>query len=96
MNRAEFEADVRREGYEVHEGEIKPNVNRKGHAHEFDARLFILEGSLTLVVGADRHTYGPVTPAASRRERRTKSILGRTACATWRGADGQREHRKVG
>jgi len=59
MNRAEFEADVRREGYEVHEGEIKPNVNRHGHAHDFDARLFTLDGSLTLVVGADRHTYGP-------------------------------------
>ena len=59
MDRAEFEADLRREGYELREGEIEPNVHRGIHAHEFDARLFVLDGSLTLVCGADRHTYGP-------------------------------------
>ena len=59
MNRAEFEADVRREGYEIHEGEIEPNVDRKAHAHEFDARIFVLDGSLTLVIGTDRYAYGP-------------------------------------
>jgi mannose-6-phosphate isomerase-like protein (cupin superfamily) len=57
MDRAEFEADLRREGYELREGEIKPNVHRGSHAHEFDARLFVLEGSITLVFGADRCTY---------------------------------------
>jgi len=46
MDRAEFEADVRRECYELREGEIKPNVHRGSHAHEFDARLFVLEGSI--------------------------------------------------
>ena len=45
MNRAEFEADLRREGYELREGKIAPNVHREAHAHEFDARLFVLEGS---------------------------------------------------
>ena len=59
MNRAEFEADLRREGYELREGEIEPNVHRGSHAHEFDARLFVLEGSITLVFGADRRTYRP-------------------------------------
>ena len=44
MNRAEFEADLRREGYELREGEIEPNVHRGSHAHEFDARLLVLEG----------------------------------------------------
>ena len=34
MDRAEFEADLRREGYELREGEIKPNVHRGSHAHE--------------------------------------------------------------
>ena len=57
MDRAEFEADVRREGYELREGGIEPNVHRDAHAHEFDARLFVLEGSITLVIGADRCTY---------------------------------------
>ena len=39
MDRAEFEADLRREGYELREGEIEPNAHRGAHAHEFDARL---------------------------------------------------------
>jgi mannose-6-phosphate isomerase-like protein (cupin superfamily) len=59
MNRTEFEADVRREGYEVREGEIKPNEHREAHAHGFDARLFILDGHITLVFGEDRVAYGP-------------------------------------
>jgi quercetin dioxygenase-like cupin family protein len=59
MNRAEFEADLRREGYELREGEIEPNVHRGSHAHEFDARLFVLDGSITLVFGDDRRTYRP-------------------------------------
>ena len=59
MTRAEFEADVRREGYELREGEIKPDEHRPAHAHAFDARLFILDGSLTLVFGDDRRIYGP-------------------------------------
>jgi mannose-6-phosphate isomerase-like protein (cupin superfamily) len=59
MTRFEFEAEVRREGYEVREGEIKPHVHRELHAHEFDARLFVLKGSLTMVFDTDRVTYGP-------------------------------------
>jgi mannose-6-phosphate isomerase-like protein (cupin superfamily) len=59
MNRTEFEEDVRREGYEVREGEIKPNEHREAHAHGFDARLFVLDGSISLVFGDERVTYGP-------------------------------------
>ena len=59
MTRAEFEAELRREGYEVRDGEFKPNVHREAHAHEFDARVFVLDGSITLVFGTDRVTYRP-------------------------------------
>ena len=59
MTRTQFEAELLREGYEVREGDIKPNVHREAHAHEFDARLFVLDGSITLVFGKDRVTYGP-------------------------------------
>ena len=38
MNRAEFEADLVREGYEVRQGGIEPNVHRPAHTHDFDAR----------------------------------------------------------
>ena len=59
MTRAEFEADLLREDYEVREGQIEPNVHREAHAHGFDARVFVLSGSITLVFGKDRVTYGP-------------------------------------
>ena len=59
MTRAEFEAELSREGYEAREGKIKPDVHREPHAHDFDARLFVLDGSLTLVFGTDHVTYGP-------------------------------------
>ncbi|WP_428492620.1 cupin domain-containing protein [Rhodopila sp.] len=59
MNRAEFEAAVRREGYDIRDGEIKPDEHRKSHAHDFDARLFVLDGHLTLVRGDQRETFGP-------------------------------------
>ena len=59
MTRAEFEAELSREGYEVREGEIKPHVHREAHAHEFDARVLVLDGAITLVFGKDRVTYGP-------------------------------------
>ena len=59
MTRVEFETELRQNGYEVREGEIKPNVHREAHAHEFDARLLVLDGSITLVFGRERVTYGP-------------------------------------
>jgi mannose-6-phosphate isomerase-like protein (cupin superfamily) len=77
MNRAEFEADVAREGYELREGKIEPNVHREAHAHEFDARLFVLEGSVTLVFGTDRRTYRPGdscnVPAGTMHEEHTEA-----------------------
>ena len=77
MNRAEFEADLRREGYELREGKIEPNVHRDAHSHEFDARLFVLEGSVTLVFGSDRVTYSPGdscnVPAGTMHEEHTEA-----------------------
>ena len=77
MNRAEFEADVRREGYELREGAIEPNVHRAAHAHEFDARLFVLDGSITLVFGDERCNYRAgdscTVPAGTMHEEHTES-----------------------
>ena len=91
MNRAEFEADLRREGYELREGEIEPIVHRGSHAHVFDARLFVLEGSITLVFGANRCTYRPGdscdVPAGTMHEEHTEAdgvryLAGRRAPAS--------------
>ena len=77
MNRTEFEADLRREGYELREGKIDPNAHRVAHAHDFDARLFVLEGSVTLVFGSDRVTYRPGdscdVPAGTMHEEHTEA-----------------------
>ena len=59
MTRADFEAELVRDGYEIREGEIEPNVHREAHAHGFDARVLVLDGSITLVFGQDRVSYGP-------------------------------------
>jgi hypothetical protein len=37
MIRIEFEAECRRDGYEVGEGEIQAHVRRQPHSHDFDA-----------------------------------------------------------
>ena len=77
MNKAEFEADLLREGYEVREGKLEPNIHREAHAHGFDARVFVLDGSITLVFGDDRHTYGPgdscSVPAGTMHEEHTEA-----------------------
>ena len=77
MTRVEFEAELRREGYELREGEIKPHEHRGFHAHDFDARLFVLEGSITLVFGTERCTYGPGdscnVPAGTMHEEHTEA-----------------------
>jgi mannose-6-phosphate isomerase-like protein (cupin superfamily) len=77
MDRAEFEADVRREGYELREGAIEPNVHRAAHAHEFDARLFVLDGSITLVFGDERCNYRAgdscTVPAGTMHEEHTEA-----------------------
>ena len=77
MNRTEFETMLRQEGYEIRDGSIPPNEHRAAHAHEFDARLFVLDGSITLVCGDDRHTYGPgdscSVPAGTMHEEHTEA-----------------------
>jgi len=68
MDRAEFEASLRQEGDDVREGEIEPHRHREAHAHDFDARIFVLDGAVTLVFGTERVTYrlgGPRNITAS-------------------------------
>jgi uncharacterized protein YjlB len=77
MNRAEFEASLRQEGYEVKEDEIEPHRHYEAHAHEFDARVLVLGGSITLVFGTDRVTYRPgdafSLPAGTMHEEHTEA-----------------------
>ena len=77
MDRAEFEASLQQEGYEVRDGEIEPHRHREAHAHEFDARIFVLDGAITLVFGTERVTYRPGdscnVPASTMHEEHTEA-----------------------
>lgn len=54
LTREAFESDLRREGFEVVHGGQKPDFAEDLHAHDFDARIMVLGGEIT--VGRDgRH-----------------------------------------
>lgn len=59
MDRVAFEAELARDGYETSESSIAPHQARPPHSHDVDVRLFILEGTLTLVRGGARESFGP-------------------------------------
>ena len=76
MQQAEFEAGLRRDGYEVRPAAGRaPNDFVDDHAHGFDARLLILEGALTIGRESGEHTFGPGevcdVPAGHRHTERT-------------------------
>jgi mannose-6-phosphate isomerase-like protein (cupin superfamily) len=48
MDRLEFEADLRRDGFSVVNASLTPNMKVANHCHDFDARLFILGGEITI------------------------------------------------
>ena len=58
MNRADFENEVREQGYgEVVDRRMEAGVFNPEHGHEFDARLLILEGEMTIVCDGEERTY---------------------------------------
>jgi quercetin dioxygenase-like cupin family protein len=48
MDRVQFEADLRHEGYRVVNSSLTPNSNAPNHCHDFDAKLFVLGGEITI------------------------------------------------
>jgi quercetin dioxygenase-like cupin family protein len=58
MDRAQFEAALRDEGYlEVADRRMEPNKTNPEHSHEFDARLLVLEGEMTITCDGEERTY---------------------------------------
>ena len=49
MDRLEFEAELRREGYRVVNSSVKPNLVAPNHCHDFDAKALILGGEITII-----------------------------------------------
>ena len=58
MDRTEFEAALREEGYlEVADRRMEPHKTNPEHSHEFDARLLVLEGKITITCEGEERTY---------------------------------------
>jgi quercetin dioxygenase-like cupin family protein len=59
MDRAAFERQLQAEGYgEIVDRRMDPNHTNPEHSHEFDARVMVLEGSITIGRDGAQHTYG--------------------------------------
>lgn len=59
LTRAQFEADLRREGFTVRHGGQQPNHTADTHAHDFDARIMVLSGEITLIRDGKPETFRP-------------------------------------
>lgn len=59
MDRAEFEAALRRDGYQLVARDMAPNTVNPDHTHDFDARVMVTAGAMTMIMGGVRRTYGP-------------------------------------
>jgi len=58
MDRTTFENGLRDEGYaEVIDRRMQPREVNPTHAHEFDARLIILEGAMTIASEDGERSY---------------------------------------
>jgi quercetin dioxygenase-like cupin family protein len=58
MDRTEFEAELRAQGYgEVVDRRMEANALNPEHAHEFDARLLVLEGAMTIASEGKERIY---------------------------------------
>ena len=49
LTRDGFESDLRREGFEVVHGGQKPGSSEDLHAHDFEARIMVLSGEITVI-----------------------------------------------
>lgn len=56
MDRATFEAELVRDGYAVRESSLPANHNNADHVHDFDARLFVLSGEISVTHGGKTET----------------------------------------
>ena len=57
MNQSEFEADLRRQGYQVFYGGLQAGIVNPDHAHDWDARVMVIGGEITLTRGGKAETF---------------------------------------
>lgn len=57
MERSAFEAELHREGRQVVTITMQPNQLNPEHAHDFEARLMVVAGAMTVDYGDHHTTY---------------------------------------
>jgi quercetin dioxygenase-like cupin family protein len=57
MDRTAFEAALQREGRRIVTVTMQPNQVNPEHAHDFEARLLVVDGEMTVDYGDRRQTY---------------------------------------
>ena len=57
MDRLAFEAELRREGYQVVNSGLKPDLINPDHTHDFDARVLVLGGEITITRDGKAETF---------------------------------------
>lgn len=57
MNQSEFEADCLREGYQVYYGGIRANETNAEHGHDWDARVMVIGGEITITRDGKAETF---------------------------------------
>jgi quercetin dioxygenase-like cupin family protein len=57
MNQREFEADLRRQGYQVFYGGFPAGTVNPDHTHDWDARVMVIGGEITVTRGGKAETF---------------------------------------
>jgi quercetin dioxygenase-like cupin family protein len=57
MDHVEFGAELRRDGFRVVNASLLPNARAPNHCHDFDARLFVLGGEITITRDNNSETF---------------------------------------
>ena len=57
MKQTDFESELRREGYRVVHGGQPPGHTVPDHAHDFDARVMVLGGEISIVRDGMTETF---------------------------------------
>ncbi len=57
MDRTDFEAELQRDGYQVVVNSMQPGKLNPEHVHDFDARLLVVAGEMTIVAEGRSNTY---------------------------------------
>ena len=57
MNQSDFEADLRREGYQIFYGGLRAGEVNPDHSHAWHARVMVIGGEITITRGGKAETF---------------------------------------